>query len=117
VATASGDRTLRLWAIGDGSCLKTFEGHGASVLRVCFLSAGTQLMSSGADGLLKLWSVRTTECINTFDEHEDRVRPISPVLTLPPLQAQLDAYAKSGAMDDRKTRQQRFPNSSSHYGN
>ena len=40
---AAGDKTLRLWALGDGSCLKTFEGHTASVLRLNFLSAGTQV--------------------------------------------------------------------------
>ena len=45
VATASGDKTLRLWALADGSCLKTFEGHTASVLRLNFLSAGTQARS------------------------------------------------------------------------
>ena len=43
VATASGDKTLRLWALADGTCLKTFEGHTASVLRLSFLSAGTQV--------------------------------------------------------------------------
>ena len=40
---ATGDKTLRLWALSDGSCLKTFEGHTASVLRLNFLSAGTQV--------------------------------------------------------------------------
>lgn len=63
----------RLWGLADGSCLRTFEGHLASVLRLSFLSAGTQLLSSGADGLLKLWSVRTAECTATFDAHEDKV--------------------------------------------
>ena len=42
VATASGDATVRLWALADGACLRTFEGHTASVLRVAFLLAGTQ---------------------------------------------------------------------------
>ena len=45
IVTAGGDKTLRLWALADGSCLKTFEGHTASVLRVNFLSAGTQACS------------------------------------------------------------------------
>jgi WD40 repeat protein len=63
----------RLWGLADGSCLRTFEGHLASVLRIAFMSAGTQLLSSGADGLLKLWGVRTAECNTTFDAHEDKV--------------------------------------------
>ena len=31
---------MRLWSLADGSCLRTFEGHLASVLRLDFLSAG-----------------------------------------------------------------------------
>ena len=54
----AGDKTVRLWSLADGACLRTFEGHLASVLRLDFLSAGTQILSAGADGLIKLWSVR-----------------------------------------------------------
>lgn len=49
---------MRLWSLTDGACLRTLEGHLASVLRLDFLSAGSQLLSAGADGLVKLWSVR-----------------------------------------------------------
>lgn len=41
--TSSGDATIRLWALTDGSCLKTFEGHSASVLRASFITFGTQV--------------------------------------------------------------------------
>lgn len=44
LATASGDKTVRLWSLADGACLRTFEGHSASALRCCFLSAGTQVV-------------------------------------------------------------------------
>ena len=40
--TGAGDATARLWSLADGACLKAFEGHSASVLRVAFLSAGAQ---------------------------------------------------------------------------
>ena len=43
VLTGSGDATIRLWALTDGSCLKTFEGHSASVLRASFITFGTQV--------------------------------------------------------------------------
>lgn len=69
LATASADGTIKLWALQDFSCLKvscprprrgphltpshafpvptlqTFEGHDASVLKVAFVSRGTQLLS------------------------------------------------------------------------
>ena len=43
VATGSGDSTLRLWSLEDGAALRTFQGHGASVLRVSFLAGGLQV--------------------------------------------------------------------------
>lgn len=47
VITASGDKTIKIWAITDGSCLKTFEGHTANVLKASFLTRGTQFVSCG----------------------------------------------------------------------
>lgn len=55
------DRTVRLWSVTTMACLKTFEGHTASVLRVAFVRAGMQMMTSGADGLVKLWNIRDNE--------------------------------------------------------
>ncbi|OMO84994.1 hypothetical protein CCACVL1_10485 [Corchorus capsularis] len=73
VITASGDKTVKIWAIDDGSCLQTFEGHTSSVLRVSYLTRGTQFVSCGADGLVKLWTIETNECIATYDQHEDKI--------------------------------------------
>jgi U3 small nucleolar RNA-associated protein 13 len=47
VMTSSGDRTIKIWSVADGLCLKTFEGHTSSVLRASFLSRGTQVVSCG----------------------------------------------------------------------
>ena len=33
VATGSADMTIRVWALQDGACLRTFEGHAGSVLK------------------------------------------------------------------------------------
>ena len=73
LASCSGDRTVKLWSITDLSCLRTFQGHTASVLSVAFVSAGAQLVSGGADGLVKVWTVRSDECEATLDAHTDKV--------------------------------------------
>ncbi|PWN51000.1 WD40 repeat-like protein [Violaceomyces palustris] len=73
LATASGDKTVRLWSLKDYSCVKIFEGHTNSVLRLQFASAGMQLFSSASDGLVKLWNVKDEECVETLDGHEEKV--------------------------------------------
>ncbi|XP_061830325.1 transducin beta-like protein 3 [Nerophis lumbriciformis] len=73
LATSSADGTSKLWGLQDFSCLKTFEGHDASVLKAIFVSRGTQLLSSGSDGLVKLWTIKTNECVKTLDAHQDKV--------------------------------------------
>ncbi|KAM0749156.1 WD40 repeat-like protein [Meredithblackwellia eburnea MCA 4105] len=73
VATASGDRTIKLWSLADLTCLKTFEGHSNSVLRVDFLTRGTQLASCASDGLVKVWNVRDEQVATTLDNHEEKI--------------------------------------------
>ncbi|KAE8250567.1 hypothetical protein A4X13_0g4604 [Tilletia indica] len=85
--TASSDRTLRMWSLmgapqgsltdstpganvvgGDfGRCVKTFESHSNSVLRVLFFNRGMQLLSAGADGTCRVWNVRTEENLGVLD--------------------------------------------------
>lgn len=42
------------------------------MLRLCWVSEGQQLLSTGSDGLLKLWTVKTRQCVQTFDEHQGK---------------------------------------------
>ncbi|KAF8326651.1 U3 small nucleolar RNA-associated protein [Cantharellus anzutake] len=73
LVTASGDKTIKLWNLGDFTCLKTLEGHTNTVLRVNFISDNLQLISSSSDGLVKIWNVRDEECVTSLDNHEGKV--------------------------------------------
>ncbi|CDR99120.1 hypothetical protein, partial [Sporisorium scitamineum] len=73
LATASGDKTVRLWSLQNFSPVKLFQGHTNSVLKLSFLSAGMQLLSCAGDGLVKVWNVKEEECVTTVDAHEDKV--------------------------------------------
>ncbi|RWS08046.1 transducin beta-like protein 3 [Dinothrombium tinctorium] len=73
VATSSADATIKIWSISDLSCLKTFEGHDCSVLKVQFITKGMQLISTSSDGNLKLWTVKSNECTKTIDAHDNKI--------------------------------------------
>jgi len=82
--TGSGDKTVRIWSLNDYSCLRTFEGHTNSVLKVLWLpppteaekkrnARGVQVASAAGDGLVKVWDAQSGECAATLDNHIDRV--------------------------------------------
>ncbi|PQE17821.1 hypothetical protein CJF32_00010983 [Rutstroemia sp. NJR-2017a WRK4] len=82
VLTGSGDKTVKIWSLSDYSCLRTFEGHSNSVLKVAWLKLPnpedrnrkhTQIATAGGDGLVKVWDTTTGETECTLDNHEDRV--------------------------------------------
>ncbi|GAA6058405.1 hypothetical protein JCM3770_005205 [Rhodotorula araucariae] len=73
LATASGDRSVKLWNLNDFTCVKTFEGHSNSVLRVDFMTRGMQLVTAASDGLVKVWNVKDEECAETLDNHDEKV--------------------------------------------
>lgn len=72
-ATCSADSLIKFWSINDFSCLKTFQGHTSSVLKLVFIDQGMQFISSASDGNLKIWNLKTNECVGTFDAHQGKV--------------------------------------------
>jgi len=87
ILTGSGDKTIKIWSLSDYSCLRTFEGHTNSVLKVVWMSHSpsnsedghdsskrtVQVATAGGDGLVKIWDANTGELECTLDNHIDRV--------------------------------------------
>lgn len=73
VLTCAGDSTIKLWGVKDGSCLRTFSGHSASVLKARFSAAGTIVLSASGDGLIKSWSTHSGQCLSTLEAHDGKV--------------------------------------------
>jgi WD40 repeat protein len=60
IATASFDKTVRLWDAATGQLLRTYagpQGHTGQVLSVAFSAKGDQLATGSADNTAKVWDV------------------------------------------------------------
>jgi len=45
LASASGDNTVKVWNLTDGTCMKTLEGHLSPVLKVEWICYGLEIIS------------------------------------------------------------------------
>ncbi len=59
IATASKDRTVKIWNVSDGSLAMTLTGHTASVSSLQWSPDSTQLVTVSVDRVAKIWDVGT----------------------------------------------------------
>lgn len=105
VVTGSGDKTVRIWNLTDYSCLRTFEGHANSILKVVWLpppakgnkNGRIQVASAAGDGLVKIWDAQASECAATLDNHIDRVWALAVRPT--PVVSAVDIAARQSSAD------------------
>lgn len=68
VATASRDKTIRLWDSA-GQCLKTLIGHDNWVRGLAFSPNGKFLLSVSDDKTMRIWELKSGRCTRTIDAH------------------------------------------------
>merc|ERR550514_1082744 len=76
--SASWDKTMRLWDLNSGACIRTFMGHTKDVNSIAFSADNRQIVSGSRDRTVKLWNT-LAECKYTIveDMHTDWVSKVA----------------------------------------
>ena len=99
VATASSDRTAKIWDAGTGELIRTFRGHDDVVMDVEFSMDGSWLATTSSDGTVRVWDVESEgdpsgvelmtlagqgglPTSSSFSEDRDRLATVSNNMTL-----------------------------------
>ncbi|KAL2126257.1 hypothetical protein VTI74DRAFT_1305 [Chaetomium olivicolor] len=77
LASASEDKTIKIWDPATGECLSTFEGHRGVVRSVAWSRDMARLASASDDNTVKIWDPATGECVSTLKGHRGAVRSVA----------------------------------------
>ncbi|MCD2344881.1 pentapeptide repeat-containing protein, partial [Ideonella azotifigens] len=77
LASAGGDRSVRLWDAASGEALRVLQGHESLVLSVAFSPDGRWLASAGCDRGVRLWDAASGEALRVLQGHESLVLSVA----------------------------------------
>jgi WD40 repeat protein/serine/threonine protein kinase len=77
LASASADKTVKLWDVVSGKELRTLEGHTDRVSGVAFSPDGRCLASAAADRTVRLWDTATGTQLCCFEGHTAHVTSVA----------------------------------------
>ncbi|RYP54983.1 hypothetical protein DL768_000299 [Monosporascus sp. mg162] len=77
VASASNDKTVRIWSADTGELQQTFEGHNDMVNSVAFSYDSKLVTSASNDRTVRIWSADTGELQQTFEGHNGWVNSVA----------------------------------------
>jgi small GTP-binding protein len=75
--SGAADKTVRLWDVETGGCLRVLEGHSGEVNCVAWSPDGHRALSVAADGIGRLWDVETGRCLHVTAANPTGVRSVA----------------------------------------
>jgi len=73
LASASEDRTVRLWDVASGECIAILRGHEDSVWGSAFSPDGRCLVSASYDRTVRLWDAASGGCMAVLRGHKNKI--------------------------------------------
>jgi hypothetical protein len=77
LASASYDKSIRLWDAESGAELKTLNGHSNTVMSIAFSPDGRRLASASRDKSIRLWDTESGAELKTLNGHSGTVMSIA----------------------------------------
>ena len=77
VASASDDKTVRVWEAATGSCRSVLEGHTDRINAVAFSPDGQLIASASHDKTVRVWEAATGSCRSVLEGHTDRINAVA----------------------------------------
>lgn len=74
IVSASGDRTIKLWDIQSGQCLRTFPGHTKGI--ACVQYDGRRIVSGSSDNTVRIFDAATSAEVACLNGHGNLVRTV-----------------------------------------
>ena len=70
--SGSSDKTIKIWNLNSGECVKTLQGHTNEINSIQLIS-DVRIISCSSDGFLKEWDLDSSECVKTFKGHSNSI--------------------------------------------
>jgi hypothetical protein len=77
LATASWDKTVKIWDVKAGTELMTLEGHGREVYPVAYSRNGRFVLSGDHSGVAILWDAAAGKKLRAFEGHTNVVQSVA----------------------------------------
>jgi len=69
IISGSYDKTIKIWDVQTGECLKILKGHNGRIESIAISSDNKFIVSGSGDGTIKIWDVKTGRCLKTLKLH------------------------------------------------
>ncbi|CAN3373016.1 hypothetical protein DIURU_002906 [Diutina rugosa] len=77
LATASYDKTAKIWDIDSGETRGVLRGHRRGLWDIAFSPYAPQVATASGDKTAKVWSLQTFGCVQTLEGHTNSVQRVA----------------------------------------